>query len=249
MKKLVLIVLAMVFVAAGLAQAQSSYAWKSEDASVAIKIRMNSSDTVTGWVNGANIYLGDVTDTAAVITVPTSNTASDVCGKINAVTNASGTRIFNAYVWEALSSDTLTNKVVTNTFTVAKNGDTDIAKWSTAAYKNYTVIPDVPIGGKGVGGYAISRVQGNPGGTGNVTVNVYEDDTLLFQQTVDSPLYVQPQLIVNDTNAITTNAAINTVSLGIDTGGIRIGAGKRGLIKVTRATTATTGGIGAVTTR
>jgi hypothetical protein len=248
MKKTFLTVLAMVFVASGVAFGQT-YAWKSEDASNPILIRSLLSQTVTGSVNAASIILVNVTDSAASLTVtltPTK-TVADVVTEINAATNASGAKAYQAVCWEAVSTDTVSNKLLSATISLADRiYDTDI-KWDTSSYLSYTVIPDVLVGSAPVGGYGISRILGNPGGTGNVTVNVYEDDTLLYQRVETSPVYVSPQ-IISGTND-TTNTAVAVVSLNLDLGNLRINSGKRGLIKVTRATTGTTGGVGGTTAR
>ena len=87
-----------------------------------------------------------------------------------------------------------------------------------------------------------------PGGTGNATAAIYEDGVLIAEKVVTSPVYVfASTLLTGGTN-------INTNTLGVDAVvnidwplGIRSLGAKPIIVRVSRATTATTGVISAIT--
>ena len=172
---------------------------------------------------------------------------------INSITNATGTHVLTAAPWEALTTDTLTNNLMVTTNEVIKNvWDLNRFKWDTSVVLHYDVVPDSPasFNGAPAGGYALADVFGSPSGTGNVTLDVYLNDTLAYERTVTSPVYTLPATLLwggtnVQTNTLTTDA---TVSLDGLTGNfplIKIGGGVKCLVRATRATTATTGIIGA----
>lgn len=239
-KKAIAMAMVMAFVvASALAQ---TYAWKGADASVPILIRTLTGETATGTVAATVLNVGIDSVATVAITLTPTKTVATVIGELNAVTNAAGKYVFEAICWEAVSSDTVSNKLLAATPSFGSAWDSDI-KWDTSTYLSYTVIPDKNVGTAPVGGYGLTRILGVPTGTGDVTVRVYEDDTEIFQQIFVSPRYELGGVLSTD---VYTNV---TVNLAVDLGNIRIGSGKRGLVKVTRASTATTGGIGAATTR
>lgn len=176
----------------------------------------------------------------------TALTVNDMVTWLNAITNESGHLLFKSACWEAITTDTLTNKLINATNKVIDSAwDTGIFKWDTSAHLSYNVVCDTPSSeGIALGNYQLEGIFGDPTGTGNVTLNVYGEDTILYQKTFTSPFYVV-------TSVGTTNTtADNTITL--ESGnfpGIHIGAGQKALIRATRASTATTGGVGASVSR
>jgi hypothetical protein len=226
-----------------------TYAWKSEDDSSPLLVRVKNGDAVTVTASATALLVTNTTDGLASksIVLTETKTVAEAVAEINALTNSAGTFIYEAAVWSAVSTDTISNRLLAvSAVSIAGGTFSRAVKWDTSAYLSYTVIADSAVSGTPVGAYGINKILGNPGGTGNVTVNVYEDDTLIYQRVVPSPVYLLPALTTANP---CTNVVDAVVSLNLDVGNIRIGSGKRGLVKVTRATTATTGGIGVATTR
>lgn len=240
----VLALLCVAFATFGMA---GQYKWVSEDASCPFLIRVLTDDAISGNCTTTAFSLTNAADSAANVTVTLGPavTVASVISSINSATNQSGQRVYKAVTWEALSTDTVSNKLVAETFTLDNHTWDNEITWDTSKYLSYCLVPDQILQSQGpIGGYGISQIVGSPGGTGNVTVRLYSDDTLQYEATFASPYYVP-------TVNYATNVAVNTVNLGdsqaqIPLGsGVWIGRGKKGLVKVTRATSATTGGIGA----
>ena len=124
--------------------------------------------------------------------------------------------------------------------TLTKNRWTPVIAWDTSGCTNYRVTPSFMNKDEVVGGFVCTKLQGSPGGTGDVEVRIYDgDDALVWQKNITSPKYVASQY----TGVAQTNTADHTVFLDED---IYVPAktGKRILVEVSRSTTATAGGIG-----
>jgi len=244
------VLIVLVMLAPALVFAQGS-AWRSEDDSAPFAIKVKTDDTVKAYVdNTANVFsLTNSSDTAAnvSVTLTPSTDVDDIVSDIESATNSNGRYVYDAMVWEALSTDTVSNKMVAGNVTLV-NHEWDVqTEWDTSACLFYSCIPDEPVSDNSApGGYRITGILGDPGGTGDVTVRIYQDNTLAYQATIESPVYTTPQ-VVNYTGTV-TNVTVDQVTLGggeVNLGsGVWIGGGKRGVVKVTRGTTATTGGIG-----
>ncbi len=89
----------------------------------------------------------------------------------------------------------------------------------------------------------ITSIYGDIGGTGNITVEIYLNQTQKYQSSVVSPVYV-PAANTGASNSVIQ--AADEVSTGILDIPLYFNVGKDQdcLVKATRATTGTTGGIG-----
>lgn len=207
------------------------YGYAGADASVPALIRYIPGDgyLVSTIVAEASVIVGvsDDTTVGGTITLTPTKTLATVLAEIEAYTNSAGLKVFDCELWEGLSADTVSNKLLAGTY-VLKNQEWDTQlKWDTSTCLHYSVIPDAFVNGKPVGGYYIKGVAGDAAGTGTWVLNVYENDTTLFKYNV----------VTNDIHHIyDANLALATP--------IKIGNGKRGVVRVTRGTTATTGVIG-----
>ena len=221
-------------------------AWKAQDAEYTLRIKYEPSvSTYAATVQVTTAFIKitgpDLSATHSNVFGPTE-TFGDVAGAVDAITNASGTRCFDAQVWGALSTDIPSNKVIASSAAaIVNNTWTGYAIDDTSGTKDYRIVTD-GITMDQLGGYKVLGVMGEPGGTGNVTVKVYDDDTLLYQKTHVSPTYTLPSS-VNYTGVV-TQTADNVVSIDAVLPPIYIPRGSKGMIEATRATTGTTGGIG-----
>lgn len=216
-------------------------AFRDYDLACPIQVKYIGSDTsvATGTLAATSVVM---TFDGCTITKAFNQTytVADLTGWINSITNGDGHLVFKAAQWEALGTDLVSNKLMLCTNTIDQEWNKFMFKWDTSGHLAYNVICDIPnSAGSPIGNYEMKQPYGLPTGTGNLTLYVYSDDTLIFEDYVTSPYYVS-------TSVGTTNTwAEDTVRLAtFDFPGIRIPAGKRGLVRAARATSATTGGIG-----
>jgi hypothetical protein len=232
------------------------YVWEGADSSEALRIKYTPS--VASYVATVQVASAAITitgpDVAAggTIALSPTKTIAQTVTSINAITNASGYAGFQSAAWQSITTDTVSNKLVAaSAAAIASKEWVYFGVWDTSQVKHYNIVPNwLNLDGQIEGGAVIVDVVGAPDGTGNVTVKVYENDTEIYSHgTITSPLYLQPS-VINYTGTV-TNATENTVSLDDHNikPGIRMKTSKKYLIRATRATTATTGGIGVHTER
>lgn len=238
MKKAWITILALVLATfAFSAFAQDDYNWEPYDSSEAIAVKYVGSGAATITITNSIVTVVDAGNSTAISLTP-AYTIADLTAAIGACTNAAGAQNFLCKRWAAIDTDTVSNMFITATAdTLTANQWEYHAKWDTSGAKHYDVVPGHLMPDNQVqGGFLIDAVTGEPDGTGNVTLGVYEDNTLIWKQTIASPQYVSALVAA-------TNTAVNTVTL-FEPLGIRAKANKRYLVRATRASTATTGGIG-----
>lgn len=251
----VLVGLAVVAVAlmANAAQA-GGYFWKGADASEAIVIRYvpsSATNTATAVFLANKLTISSPDNKSSqVVHFSPSEALSTTLADIAAISNSSNKRCFSAWKWAGLAADVMTNAVMpyTNALTPYKYVKCMKMDTSASAILGYSVVPQVIVGVDAFepsGGNTIERITGSPDGTGAVTVKIYEDGSEIWSAgTIPSPAYLQPASL-NGTG-VTSFTANNVVSLNLEPG-IPMGQGKTYCIRATRATTATTGGIGVST--
>jgi len=214
------------------------------DEASAIRLRYIGAATATVSNAPNTITLTD-DGTINTITLTAATTMSSVLASIMDATNSASARNFIPEYFCTLSTDTMSNKFVQATvFTDVSDGKwASVLKVDTSEALTY----DVARVGSGLSGGIRSSaacwlkgINGNITGTGDVTLNVYVDDDKMWEKVYQSPVYG-----TSDGTVFTTNAI---VSVNEDLN-MYIGGGRRVLVRATRATTATTGGIGAVFTQ
>lgn len=248
----------LVAVGAGSAHAQS--VWKDYDAESPLLVRYIGSDTATITVTTGKVEIVDNLWTNTHTFATQVGTLATLKANIDGATNASGTKQFQTIYWAGTSGDsaTATYFVAASSTTITREWS-KVLKWDTSTCLHYDACINPGATDKPVGGYLIDRIFGSPDGTGNVTLSVYADGTKRYQRTFTSPTYdvgatglVIPYAYggTNEAAAIgyytnTLYTADNTVTLDVDLGsGIFVGSGEPGFVRATRATTATTGGLG-----
>ena len=243
-KKGIVIVAALLAVAS-FATAES--VWTDYDSAHPLLVRYTGPETATIQVTTISVI--QITDTTTTTTTYNGITLAALKAAILAAKDDDGDKEWECVTWAGLDTDTLANSDFT---AVAANAVDD--QWDTSITEDtsqalfYNVVPQAyPVGKfKGnSGNYTITDLIGEPAGTGDATVSVYASGTRQFYQTITSPFYVY-----------SANSTVNVANASIDLGkmvdlgsGIKIGPSQVGLVRVQRATAATTGGIGASVSR
>ncbi|MAH50017.1 hypothetical protein CMI37_29630 [Candidatus Pacearchaeota archaeon] len=214
--------------------------WTAADGAAAFKIKYVGSGVGSNAITATTITLYDDAVATAYVMGDTSTNLASLLALLNTTTNVSGTRNFRTKLWAGLAADLPSNNLVAvSLVALTPNTWTDTAKWDTSAVKRYDVVTAELIGDNVTGGEKITSIYGDLTGTGDVTLNVYDNGSSVYQQTIVSPIY----RAASDVTYL-TNDVVNLENLQLGTG-IRIKQGKVGFVRAARATTATTGGIGA----
>ncbi len=247
----------MLFAVCVLALATSAFAqnsvWKVQDdeSPVLLKYEGTQGDltiTVSTGATAAVIF----TETGKTNTVNfAALTVDGFVAAVNALTGYGSTtnnyiRPWKALKWGAIGTDTLSNLVVAVSATSVTKGEwSTILKWDTSQTKHYNAVVSGIAGDSIIGGRYVTDIFGDVGGTGNLTVTLYEDDTVKFSRTVAE---VTGWYYGAATNVVPTSTPGNIPATGFSLGsGVYIGQGKVGFVRAAMSTTATTGGIGAAT--
>lgn len=217
----------------------ASIHYEAADSSKAIRIYCGT-NTVTAAIYGAGAAATNaITINGTVNTIDGSgsiDTIAELAAAIAACTNASGAAVLTVDTDCALADDSTDGELLTGTYTKDAKGWIEIP-WDTSAALHYDVyIPDANAGGIRNTQAKLAGVYGNPAGTGAVTLNIYKDGALVWQK-----FYAEPSGVSG------TNDAIVVISNGINIEEkVNLPIGDKSiLIRATRATTATTGMLGA----
>jgi hypothetical protein len=215
------------------------------DASPAFYVVNNSTGTLTIVVSGAggasSIMTNAVTYGGVTTTIITTNGTSTIGGletAIAACTNTAGAAKLAINSEPSLAADTVA--ILAGTYTALTTKSVALL-WDTSAHLAYDVyLPSTAYGG--VGAYNISRIVGQPTGTGNLTTSIYKGGTLIYQKVDTSPVYVNPATwLEGGTDTVTnTFGVINVVNLD-ESIGLTVLGGQGVFIRSARSTTATTG--------
>ena len=228
-------------------------AYATADATAAFRIKYNGS-AATATISNTPLQMVVVDDTVSTTIVFTNTatyTAAGIKALIEACTNSAGAMNYKCEYWGMISTDIVSNRVVQQTNVNMADGKwhTDLLKIDTSTALEYDAVSYADS----VPERWLSKIYGDPLGTGNVGLSVYIDSgsgyTQVYGKTITSPVYV-PDSMASITNVTT---AVNVV--GVDESlafgtvyGLRIPQNAKCLVRATRATTATTGGIGALLT-
>lgn len=220
----------------GAENVQSIY--NAADDAAAIRIKYNG-DSATATVSNGAVALVLVDDTVTTnIAIDPAATWSTIMGYIQAATNSSGVRNYQVEYVNAIAGDLASNIVAFSNVDLSDGKWHEICKFDTSACLFYSSASY----GDGLGQRTLKSIFGDIKGTGDVTYKVYVDGAEKFSHYVQSPV-LSIMGIGSITNACYTNAVVSGV---IDINpGIWVGPEDVVTVRGTRATTATTGGIGA----
>jgi hypothetical protein len=221
------------------------------DAGILCQVQNGFTGTLSIVVSGAgaagsiqtNVITCDGLATTLVVTNG-GTTAAQLEARIAACTNAAGQALLSVNAEPSLAADTICE--VAGTYTAVYNKTLSLL-WDVSACLHYDVYLPSRLYNAGVGAYRLAAIKGQPTGTGNVTLSVYQNGTLVDQEVIISPYYVNPATLLNGGTNLTTNtlAAVDIVNLN-QSEGITFMGSQPIIIRAARATTATTGFLSAV---
>jgi len=237
MKKLRVIVGLLLLAAIGVVHAEQEgvtfFNEADEAKAITIKYRGAATATITNAATTIELVDDDYTNSIAIGT-----TMSAVLTSINAATNTAGIRNFTSDYLCSLSTDSLSNKLV------AATAQVDISDGKEVQFLTMDTSATVTFDVARKDGPAcwVTGITGNPGGTGNATTTIYVDGDMKWTDISISPCYDNV-----DGTIFSTNANVNLS--GTFNESIYVGKDRTVLVRSTRATTATTGGIGVIFTQ
>jgi hypothetical protein len=243
MKKIISVCVS-ILVASAVFAADAERVWNSEDTAPAIRVYNGYTDNISiqcGTNAMGNVIITDGTTSSNIMNQGLL-TVAQVVTYMSAYTNASGERLLTVDYYGVLAADSTSNlflvAAITNKpgkWTTALKVDTSQAKFHS------TYLPGATLGGSGTR-KVLTDIYGDIGGTGNITLSAYANGTKVYQKTIVSPVYVWAA-ITGVTNLNTTD----DVSPGYihEQVNIPFNGSESIMIRGARATTATTGGIGA----
>ena len=220
------------------------------DAGILCQVQNSYTGTLTIVVSGAgaagsvmtNVVTCDGNATTLVVTNG-GTTCAQLETRIAACTNAAGSAKLSINAEPSLAADTICELAGTYT---AVSGKKLSLLWDTSACLHYDIyLPSTAYGG--LGAYRLAKVVGQPTGTGNLTLSIYQGGTLISQEVITSPIYVNPATLLSGGTNVSTNTlgVVDVVNLNEPVGITFLGS--QGIvIRAARATTATTGFISAV---
>ena len=230
--------------------------WNAYDTASPFAIRFTDED-VTGSIQVAlgAIYLVDDGNTNTIYATNTV-TLADVMANMNAATNTSGDKNFEAAYWAGIAADHVyTNhlEILAKT-TLSRQWNYDV-EWDTDVCLHYDSAIGILVGAQPtpVAAGKIDHIFGDPLGTGDVTLSVYVDGSVKWSRLITSPVYITPSSMSFITYAGTNNTLItttNTLTYATEPSAafdfeVNIPVGSQpAFVRAARATTATTGGIG-----
>lgn len=212
--------------------------YNTYDDAPAIRIKYNGDATTATISNGAvAMVLVDDTVTTNIAIDPAATWAT-IMGYMQAATNSSGVRNFQVEYVNAVAGDLASNIVAFSNVDLSDGKWHEVCKFDTSACLFYSTASY----GDGIGQRTLKSIFGDIKGTGDTTYKVYVDGAEKFSHYVQSPV-LSIMGIGSITNACYTNAVVSGV---IDINpGIWVGPEDVVSVRAARATTATTGGIGA----
>ena len=218
--------------------------WNAADTAAPFAIRFTDDD-VTGTIAVTSniLYLADDgnLNTITYSDTNTMNELDEMIAAINAVTNTSGDKNFEATYWAGIAADTVTNLYLESMSTTTITRQWSYAvNWDTSVCLHYDSAVGTMVGTTPVAAGKIDHIFGDPIGTGDVTLSVYVDGSVKWSRLITSPTYVA-------TAVSTTNVAEASAAFDYE---VNIPVGSQpAFVRAARATTATTGGIGISDTR
>jgi hypothetical protein len=172
------------------------------------------------------------------------DTIDEVHALLLACTNTSGQTLLTIDSEPSLGADSTDDELLDSQDITIAPGDWGELVWDTSVCLFYSVyIPGSRATEGTVARKTLKRIYGNVGGTGNITVNIYEDQTEVYEYLVVSPVYIAG-VGAASTNEYTADA-IGPAQLSIDLD-FPFGVGRDYMIRAAHATTGTSGSLGAI---
>jgi hypothetical protein len=217
-------------------------AWNSEDASPVIRVKNTGSENVVMFNNTTGLsYTVTIGDVANTIAFADGDTVAELAASVAACTNASGETPLEVDYNCSLGADSTKLGAAMNNTTNLNTNRKWVAPfvWDTSVALQFSAyIPGKDSSGGVSSKKIIQKIVGDIGGTGDVTLAVYFNGVKTMQKVITSPVYV-----FGESNSVNVANAVVSLNESLD---LPIPRDTDCLIRATRATTATTGGIGAI---
>jgi len=213
-------------------------AWNEADTTAPFAIRYMDADNVgTITVTSNTVVLVDDGNTNTITHATAYNTLTEYMAGVNAATNTSGTKNFEAVYWCGLAADAIaTNSLVALSATTLTRQWSYAVKWDTSTCLHYDSAVGAMIQTTPVAAGKIDRIFGDPIGTGDVTLSIYVDGSKKWSRLIASPVYVTPSststggwVVPTVTNTFITvgggtNAAVTQITNSIVSAGYTVTA-------------------------
>lgn len=249
MKKVIGIMAALVLMA-GVVSAQKVVS-AVQDTSVACQVLNGCAATLTIAVSGSggasDVMTEVITCDGNANTIAVTNGSTTMAQFETAIagcTNAAGKKLLVINSEPSLAADTVAS--LAGTYTAAP-GKWLTIPWDTSACKHFDLYLGSNAKVSGTGSYIIDSIVGYPGGTGNVTLSIYQSAVLIDQQVIISPSYVFAATLLTGGTNVNTNTfgVINDVNLSVPLN-LPCSGTQPIIIRASRVTTATTGVLSAI---
>jgi hypothetical protein len=242
MKKVMISLIALTFLASvGIVSAQGTgnILSKAADASIALRVYNSATGTLTVAVStNGDHFVVTIDGNANTMNATTAyDTITELATWIASCTNASGTAPLTVDSKPSLLADSTDDELSDASYT-ATTGNWLEVLWDTSVALHYDIYIPNRDNQKSRANLDVVNINSVPAGTGDVTASVYIDGTLKWQKIITSPSYYA---VDGTTNAWTADNNI-TVNENIN---IPVKASQAAIVRVSRATTATTGNISA----
>lgn len=249
----VLVIVGALFASSITAQAQNQK-FVGANASVALRIYNGYTGSVSYTVANSGTSVVVVAE-GCTNTITTGTNVSLLAAALAAVTNSSGYAYLIVDSSQSLPSDTCIGGLLTASAATLTAGQWGSINWNTSLCKFYQVSwpsgvwfdrnssltltdPARPDNAA----FNVTKIYGQPQGTGTVTVAAYIGTNQVYGATYTSPIGYGAGL-TNTTETLTLNEGNGADPL------ILVPAQKSVIIRATRATSASGGNIGVITTR
>jgi hypothetical protein len=222
--------------------------FEAEDSSPAVRVYNGfSSDLVitTGGASGSITCVVDSTTTT--ITDGNWDTVADLAAQLTTISNSSSRTLAKTDTdCVAATTESTDDELMDNTAVTIKAGTWGDIVWDTSDVAHF----DVYIPGGDVGGAnetkLVEKILGSVGGTGNITLTGYIDGVQAWENLIVSPVYRVGATSANTTTSeqwVADDISPGELNLPVDLG---VNPSENLLIRATRATTGTTGGMTAI---
>jgi hypothetical protein len=239
----ILAIIAMIALSGAVFAQTATIHYKGADQSPALRVYNGSTEALsiviqTGGAGAANtVAIGTTTNT--VDGSGDIDTIAEFAAAIVACTNAVGAKPLTVDADCSLGTDSTDGELLSGTYTAAAGKWLEIP-WDTSECKFYSIyLPDNKVNTARFSKINIKSVFGTATGTGAGTLGIYLNGSLAWQKALPEPSALNP------TNAAVTVLS-NVLDLPVDVN-IPANVDQAVIVRLTRATTATTGMIGVVT--
>lgn len=238
---------------AGTSRAAQNQKYVGEDGSVAVRIYNGYTGNVSLTVNNSGTSVVVVAD-GCTNTITTGTNVSLLASALAAVTNRDGQAYLVVDSSQALPSDTCIGGLLTATAATVLPGawgsiyfDTSLQKfyqvsWPSGVWfkRNLSELIVDPLRPDNAA-FNVTKIYGTPSGVGNVTIAAYIGTNQVYGKTYVSPIAYGA--------GFTNTSEVIDVDIGTGVGPVIVAPqGKSLIIRATRATSASGGNLGVITT-